>query len=329
MLFASAGVSDVNEEHLFKTVFSYDESGNQVSMTDPGGNVSKYIFDTLNQLTSVEGPGSAPEKYGYGPGGTCVSITKGDGGQPRYFLRGACGRAILAEVDSKGKLIRRYLVLPDGRMAGHVDTLASKVTFYHFDALGSTIATTDSKGRVTSRTYYEPFGASQSVPGSGELFAFVGEYGVQNGSNGLVRMGVRFYNAFLGRFLEVDPLPPSASAFQRYAYARNSPLNRIDPSGLQDTVTETYKKAVATGDTETLEALASNEELDPSWREMCRNVVQRLRSEASVGAPERLPPCELTWVQRCLVGCDAHENSVVRALCKTACVVGSVLKEFF
>jgi len=50
-------------------------------------------------------------------------------------------------------------------------------------------------------------------------------------------MGARWYSPLLGRFLSPDslvPRPGDSQAYNRYAYARNSPLVRIDPSGHTD-----------------------------------------------------------------------------------------------
>ena len=53
-------------------------------------------------------------------------------------------------------------------------------------------------------------------------------------SHGLTFMRARWYSAGVGRFVQADTVVPggtSAQAFNRYAYAMNSPLQTADPSG--------------------------------------------------------------------------------------------------
>jgi RHS repeat-associated protein len=54
---------------------------------------------------------------------------------------------------------------------------------------------------------------------------------------GLVSMGARDYLPSLGRWLSADSIVPRSGdpqAFNRYGYARNNPLGRIDPTGHAD-----------------------------------------------------------------------------------------------
>ena len=51
--------------------------------------------------------------------------------------------------------------------------------------------------------------------------------------------GARYYASSMGGFLSPDPLlnsgrPDDPQTWNRYAYVRNNPLGRIDPSGLYD-----------------------------------------------------------------------------------------------
>jgi len=137
----------------------------------------------------------------------------------------------------KGKIIRRYFALPDGRMVGHMDSSANKVSFHHFDALGSSIATTEKYGKLISTNIYEPFGGSVSKPQTGGLFGFVGEYGVESCTEETIRMGARYYDSQTGRFITRDLFILFGLLLRPYSYVDNNPLIYFDPLGFF-----TYKK---------------------------------------------------------------------------------------
>ena len=60
-------------------------------------------------------------------------------------------------------------------------------------------------------------------------FGFAG--GLYDPDTGLIRFGVRDYDAQTGRWTAKDPLFFAAGT-NLYTYAANDPINRIDPSGM-------------------------------------------------------------------------------------------------
>lgn len=57
---------------------------------------------------------------------------------------------------------------------------------------------------------------------------------IEDAATGLTYMQARFYDPALGRFLSTDPVQfevDRPDMFNRYAYAANDPVNRIDPDG--------------------------------------------------------------------------------------------------
>ncbi len=55
-------------------------------------------------------------------------------------------------------------------------------------------------------------------------------------TGGLVKVGVRWYDPAVGRFLQPDPWLGSVYApltLNAYAYCVNDPVNAVDPSGMQ------------------------------------------------------------------------------------------------
>ena len=242
-LFAGPGAPDPAGK-VFKTVYGFDSAGNEVSKVGPGKKTTSYTFNALERLVGVDSPGSVPERYAYDPEGRRCAILQGQKAVKTRFLREGRDRPVLVELDGSGKPKIRYIILPGGQLLARVGPVDSKPVFYHFDALGSTVALTDSSARVITRFSYDPYGAGRSLPVSDECFGFVGREGVSAETCGLSEMGVRFYGADVGRFTSVDPLIASGGGlfqrFARYSYCRGAPTNRIDPTGMIDKCVGVY-----------------------------------------------------------------------------------------
>jgi len=112
------------------------------------------------------------------------------------------------------------------------------VVYRQLDPLGSPLVVTRDDGGVLARPLYRPFG--DSVPGAASPArpARPAEAGFDGrrfeAGIGLYDYGARFYDPRLGRFLQADsaladPLEPGA--WNRYAYAAQDPLRRVDPTG--------------------------------------------------------------------------------------------------
>ena len=108
---------------------------------------------------------------------------------------------------------------------------AQTVIYYHTDALGSPVATTDASGTVIERSEYEPYGKLLNGPlkdGPG----YTGH--VSDAETGLSYMQQRYYDPQIGRFLSMDPVTADANTggnFNRYWYANNNPYKFTDPDG--------------------------------------------------------------------------------------------------
>ena len=96
---------------------------------------------------------------------------------------------------------------------------------------------TSSSQAVTDTLLYDGFGMTVSRTGTTPTpFGFVGkgQYQTDNDS-GLQLLGNRCYNASVGRFISSDPAQAGDNWF---AYCENNPLNRTDPEGLDDILSE-------------------------------------------------------------------------------------------
>ncbi|HKO90854.1 MAG TPA: RHS repeat-associated core domain-containing protein, partial [Polyangiaceae bacterium] len=111
-------------------------------------------------------------------------------------------------------------------------------SFLHGDQLGSTILVTGANATVIQRVAYRPYGATvapSTGPTTTPRFGFNGQR--FESAIGVYDYNARFYDPTLGRFLQPDsivPEPTDPQSLNRYSYVRNSPVNRIDPTGNVD-----------------------------------------------------------------------------------------------
>ncbi len=111
------------------------------------------------------------------------------------------------------------------------ETRGGTTKYYHADALGTTRAITNSAQTKTDSLDTDAFGMNVAVTGTTPTpFGFAGQHGYQNDSvTGLMRLGHRYYDASVGRFLSRDPIQ---DGYNWYAYCNNDPVNHVDPEGL-------------------------------------------------------------------------------------------------
>ena len=111
------------------------------------------------------------------------------------------------------------------------------VEYYHLDAIGNVLVTTDTAGTVVEQHDYDVFGQEVNVQAGAQPKRFTGKERDQE--TGWDYFGARHYGSKIGRFTTVDPVYTwqenlvDPQRWNRYAYARNNPLRYIDPNGEQ------------------------------------------------------------------------------------------------
>jgi RHS repeat-associated protein len=114
------------------------------------------------------------------------------------------------------------------------------LTFVYGDHLDSASVTANISGTKVSEVRYYPFGETRYSSGTTSTSKRFTSQEEQIGI-GLYDYGARFYDPTIGRFVSADsvvPRPGDPQALNRYAYARNAPLSRLDPSGHDDTIAD-------------------------------------------------------------------------------------------
>lgn len=121
---------------------------------------------------------------------------------------------------------------------------AAGVSFYHTDPSGTPIRMTDETGKVSWLIIYNPFGEQGSLAKMGHnQKRFIGKQ--HDSETGLLNVGVRYMQEYVGRFTSPDPVGPVDPATGKindshllnpqmlniYAYGLNNPYTFIDPDG--------------------------------------------------------------------------------------------------
>ena len=197
--------------------YGYDANGN---LTARGSQA--FSFDIGNRLSSAPGKAS----YAYDGHGRRTWVAYADGSW-KLQVYGSSGRLLFTGHSSQGNTRHVYL---GSRLIAEDNTLTG-TSYSHTDALGSPVARTNSAGQVTSRTRYEPYGATAAGTNPTGI-GFTGH--VNDADTGLVYMQQRYYEPLAGRFLSVDPVVTDGkdgSFFNRYVYGNNNPYKFKDPDG--------------------------------------------------------------------------------------------------
>jgi len=110
---------------------------------------------------------------------------------------------------------------------------AEEITYYHLDALGSTVAATDENGALLWKEAYRPYGERiRKEDGNTNDIWYTGK--PHEEEMGLSYFGARWYDPNIGRFMAIDPVgvdEGNIHSFNRYAYANNNPYKYVDPDG--------------------------------------------------------------------------------------------------
>jgi len=119
-----------------------------------------------------------------------------------------------------------------------INNPASVIRFPYDNHLGSACLELDTAGYVISYEEYHPFGTSSfreknsSIEVSLKRYKYVGKE--RDEESGLYYYGARYYAAWLGRFVSVDPLQHKYPHYTPYQYAGNKPISYIDLDGREE-----------------------------------------------------------------------------------------------
>jgi RHS repeat-associated protein len=209
--------------------FSFNDAGQLRARTDASG-TTHYRHDLWGRLLEVTRPDGRRIAYVHDAAGRRVA--RQVDGQTTHRWVWQDSLRIAAEVDATGNTVARYIHgdrpnVPEAMLKnGKTWRLVS-------DHLGSVRLVIDATtGQVAQRIDYDEWGQvlSDSNPGF-QPFGYAG--GLYDLDTGLVRFGVRDYDAATGRWTTKDPIGFEGGDSNLYGYVAGSPVSQIDPKGLK------------------------------------------------------------------------------------------------
>ena len=204
--------------------FTFDANGNMTSDGTRG-----FVWDAENRLVEARQGTATLATFAYNASGIRTGKTT-DGVTTAYVVE---DNGVVEERSTGGGVTKHFHGPGVDNVLATID-VSGVASYYVRDHLGSIRERTDAFGNVLHARDYGAWGnllAGASPAG----WAFTGRE--WDPEIGLHYYRARYYDPTVGRFIGEDPTALSASIsgsdLNRYAYVSNSPVVRIDPSGLQ------------------------------------------------------------------------------------------------
>jgi RHS repeat-associated protein len=216
------------------TVYTYDTHGNMLTMP----HLTTMAWDYLDQLHSASN-GTFTSYYNYDTEGnrTRKVVNKGNIREERYYVNGyEIYRKYTNDVlDFERKTIN---ISDDEKVFVRIEqkTGENPVVRYQYDNhLGSACLELDELGAIISYEEYHPFGTTSYRSGRTETEVSLKRYKYcgkeRDEETGLYYYGMRYYAAWLCRFVSVDPLQFKYPELTPFQYATNRCITGIDLDG--------------------------------------------------------------------------------------------------
>jgi RHS repeat-associated protein len=206
--------------------YPFDAAGNMLY-----DGINNLTYDVENRLTAASS-GSSGGGYVYDNHGTrvekCLPNCTSPTSTTQYVFSGSKDIAEYDNGVSPTSPSREY-IYAGGQLTA---TITSASTIYHHADHLSVRITTDANGNNIGEQGHFPYGEQWYAANTTTKFFFTTYE--RNNESGLDYAMARFYINRFGRYCQMDPVggsPLDPQSWNRYAYARNNPVNATDPSG--------------------------------------------------------------------------------------------------
>jgi len=208
--------------------YDFTDAGELLTRTDTTtSDVASYEYDAVGNLRSVATPDGDEIKYSVDGRGRRVGKTVNGVFEKGWLWRGKLQP--VAELDSAGAVASRFVYV--GGVNAPELMMTSTATYRLVrDHLGSVRLVIDvATGVVAQEIAYDAWGRVlvDTNPGF-QPFGYAG--GLYDTDTGLVRFGVRDYDAEIGRWTAKDPMRFD-DGVNVFGYVGGDPVNRFDPGG--------------------------------------------------------------------------------------------------
>lgn len=208
--------------------YTSDGNGNRRTKTNAAGTTT-YTYDFQNRLARIDVPGGGWATYDYDALGRRVRKNVNGAVTLFWYL----DEDVVLETDAAGNEQARYTHGP-GIDSPLKITRGGSMCYYHEDALGSIVLMTDNDKKSKKTYSYDAFGNVYGQTGTiTDFYQYTGRE--WDSESGLYYYRARHYDPKVGRFLQVDPLPPRWQEMNPYVYVANNPVYWVDPYGLYNT----------------------------------------------------------------------------------------------
>ncbi len=198
--------------------YLYDANGNMTQMP-----LMTMGYDVANRMVTSNHSGAGTQTYGYNQANQRIFVRNGS--TVTYYLYGMGGE----------RLIEFQETCTGGACSGYQEN--QRWIYFAgrkmFSMTGSTLKAI-APDRLASEAKHFPYGETDGTPPS-DTKDYFATY--RRDGTGLDYAWNRYYSPTMGRFTTADPYggsqnPLNPESWNRYSYAGNDPVGKIDPAGL-------------------------------------------------------------------------------------------------